>query len=37
LLKGVGWSEIAPQLWPMGAFAVAVIALATFAYRETLD
>jgi ABC-2 type transport system permease protein len=37
LLKGTGWSEIAPQLWPMALFAVAVIAFATFAYRETLD
>ncbi len=37
LLKGTGWSEIAPQLWPMAAFAVAAIAFATFAYRETLD
>ena len=37
LLKGTGWSEIAPQLWPMAAFAVAVIVFAAFAYRETLD
>ena len=34
LLKGTGWSEIAPQLWPMAIFAVAVIVFATFAYRE---
>jgi ABC-2 type transport system permease protein len=37
LLKGVGWTEIAPELWPMAVFAVAVIAVATFLYRETLD
>jgi ABC-2 type transport system permease protein len=37
LLKGVGWSEIAPELWPIAAFVVAVVALATFLYRETLD
>ena len=28
LLKGVGWSEIAPEIWPMALFAVVVIAFA---------
>lgn len=37
LLKGVGWTEIAPELWPMAAFTIAVIAFATLVYRETLD
>ena len=37
LLKGNAWAEIAPQLWPMAAFTVVVIAIATFLYRETLD
>ena len=37
LLKGVGWSEIFPEIWPMALFTVVVIALATVAYRETLD
>jgi ABC-type multidrug transport system permease subunit len=37
LLKGNGWSEIAPELWPMALFAIVVIAFATVAYRETLD
>jgi ABC-2 type transport system permease protein len=37
LLKGVGWREIAPELWPMALFTVAVIAFATLVYRETLD
>ena len=37
LLKGVGWTEIAPDLWPMALFAVAVIVFATLVYRETLD
>ena len=37
LLKGNGWSEIAPELWPMALFAVVVIAFASFVYRETLD
>ncbi len=37
LLKGVGWTEIAPELWPMALFTVVVIAFASFVYRETLD
>ncbi len=37
LLKGTGWTEIAPELWPMAVFTVAVIAFATLLYRETLD
>ena len=37
LLKGNGWTEIAPELWPMALFAVVVIGFATFIYRETLD
>ena len=37
LLKGVGWSDIAPEIWPMALFAVAVVGFATLAYRETLD
>ena len=37
LLKGNGWREIAPELWPMALFAVVVIAFASFVYRETLD
>ena len=37
LLKGVGWREIAPELWPIALFAIVVIAFASFVYRETLD
>jgi ABC-2 type transport system permease protein len=37
LLKGNGWSGIAPSLWPMALFTIAIIALVTFVYRETLD
>ena len=37
LLKGNGWTEIAPELWPMALFTVAIIALSTLLYRETLD
>jgi ABC-2 type transport system permease protein len=37
MLKGNGWSEIAPEMWPMALFTVAVIAFAVWRYRETLD
>jgi ABC-2 type transport system permease protein len=37
LLKGNGALEIWPQLWPIALFTLAVIALATWFYRETLD
>jgi ABC-2 type transport system permease protein len=37
LLKGAGWTEIAPELWPMALFTVAIIAFASLVYRETLD
>jgi ABC-2 type transport system permease protein len=37
LLKGNGWTEIAPELWPMALFTVAIIGFATLVYRETLD
>jgi ABC-2 type transport system permease protein len=37
LLKGNGFSDIAPELWPMIAFTLVVATIATFSYRETLD
>jgi len=37
LLKGNGAAEILPDLWPMAMFAVAVILLAAWCYRETLE
>jgi ABC-type multidrug transport system permease subunit len=37
LLKGNGWSEIAPDIWPIALFTVLVTAFAARAYRETLD
>ena len=37
LLKGNGWSEIAPEIWPMAVFTIAVIVFAVWRYRETLD
>jgi ABC-type multidrug transport system permease subunit len=37
LLKGNGAAEIMPELWPMALFTVAVIGIAIWFYRETLD
>jgi ABC-2 type transport system permease protein len=37
LLKGNGWSEIAPELWPIALFSLVVVAIAVWFYRETLD
>jgi ABC-2 type transport system permease protein len=36
-LKGSGWSEIAPEIWPIVAFTVIAGAIALNRYRETLD
>ncbi|MDE2005765.1 MAG: ABC transporter permease [Rhodospirillales bacterium] len=37
LLKGNGWTEIWPDLWPMVLFALIAGAIAVRLYRETLD
>jgi ABC-2 type transport system permease protein len=37
LLKGAGFVEIAPDLWPMALFTGVVIVFGTLVYRETLD
>jgi len=37
LLKGSGWADIAPNVWPLAAFLVVAAALALRRYRETLD
>jgi ABC-2 type transport system permease protein len=37
LLKGNGWPEIAPEIWPIALFTVCITAFAVWAYRETLD
>jgi ABC-2 type transport system permease protein len=37
LLKGNGWNEIAPDLWPIALFALIVVVIAVRFYRETLD
>jgi ABC-2 type transport system permease protein len=37
LLKGNGWSEIAPDIWPIALFMLCAVGLAVWFYRETLD
>ncbi len=37
VLKGNGWAEIAPSLWPIALFLVAISFVAMKRYRETID
>jgi ABC-2 type transport system permease protein len=37
LLKGNGWIELWPNIWPLIAFTVIVMAFAVIFYRKTLD
>jgi ABC-2 type transport system permease protein len=37
LLKGNGWNEIAPNVWPLALFLLVVGVIAMKRYRETLD
>lgn len=37
MLKGNGWIEIWPQLWPLLLFMLGAITLALLRYRQTLD
>jgi len=37
LLKGNGAADVAPHLWPIAAFMLAVAAIALVRYRRTLD
>jgi ABC-2 type transport system permease protein len=37
LLKGAGWSDIWPHVWPMLVFQLVVMAIAVRFYRRTLD
>jgi ABC-2 type transport system permease protein len=36
-LKGGGWGDLWPNIWPMMVFTVLVMAIATKFYRKTLD
>lgn len=37
LLKGNGWSEILPEVWPIALFMLVVIAVGLRFFRSTLD
>jgi ABC-2 type transport system permease protein len=37
VLKGNGWLELWPNIWPMGLFALVMLAIALKFYRRTLD
>ncbi|MGH8490139.1 MAG: ABC transporter permease, partial [Gammaproteobacteria bacterium] len=37
LLKGQGWYDLWPHVWPLAAFMLAVIALGLKFYKRTLD
>lgn len=37
LLKGGGFADIAPEIWPIALFMVVVMAVALKRYRQTLD
>ncbi|HUO68551.1 MAG TPA: ABC transporter permease [Gammaproteobacteria bacterium] len=37
LLKGAGWADLWPHVWPMAAFMAVVMLLAVRVYRRTLD
>jgi ABC-2 type transport system permease protein len=37
LLKGAGWSDLWPQVWPMLAFMAIMMIIAVRFYRRTLD
>ena len=37
LLKGNGWYDIWPDIWPIALFTVIVTAFASWSFRETLD
>jgi ABC-2 type transport system permease protein len=37
LLKGNGFPEIVPDLWPIALFLVVMLAIGIKRYRQTLD
>jgi len=37
MLKGAGWADLWPHVWPMAAFMLFVMAVAVRVYRRTLD
>ena len=37
LLKGTGWTETWPEMWPLLVFLLAVMTIAVSRFRRTLD
>jgi ABC-2 type transport system permease protein len=37
LIKGNGTPDTLPELWPIAVFMAAVVAIAVWSYRETLE
>jgi ABC-2 type transport system permease protein len=37
LLKGNGWVEIWPNIWPIVLFAIIALVIGVKRYRQTLD
>ena len=37
MLKGNGWIEIWPALWPILVFMIIALSIAILRYRQTLD
>jgi ABC-2 type transport system permease protein len=37
LLKGNGWVDLWPNIWPLMVFTVVMMGIATVFYRRTLD
>jgi ABC-2 type transport system permease protein len=37
LLKGNGFDDVAPELWPIGLFAAVALIIGVKRYRQTLD
>ncbi|HTR06734.1 MAG TPA: ABC transporter permease [Paraburkholderia sp.] len=37
LLKGNGWTDLWPSVWPLGVFTIIVMGIAVRFYRRTLD
>jgi ABC-2 type transport system permease protein len=37
MLKGGGYAEVAPHVWPLALFWLAVATIALVRYRRTLD
>ena len=37
MLKGIGFSDLGLELWPIALFAIVVLSIGVKRYRQTLD